>query len=366
MRICIIADANSEHIIRLTQYLVAHNHEVHLISWKKGHDLPLSVCTYILRSSRFPLFREFSWLLQIKRLILSIQPDIVDGHYITTNGFAAAFSGFHPLVVTAWGSDLLINPWQNPFWKFTAKYALNHADKIACLFPIDIAKDKLGSLNITLSKVETYYLGVDTTEFRYINDNGLMKTNLGINASSPVVINPRGLSPVYDINTFIKAIPVVLKRIPKAKFIILLSKEEKQTINNLKMDSSILESVIFLERIPHSKIPFLFSMADVYVSSSISDGASNALFEAMACGLATVVTDIQANRYWIRDGENGFLFEPGDYTSLADKVINILQNHEKRKIFSCKSRDIVCDKAEQNIQMKKIESIYRDLIDDRS
>ena len=54
-------------------------------------------------------------------------------------------------------------------------------------------------------------------------------------------------------------------------------------------------------------MPAYLNAADIYVSTSLSDGTSLSLLEAMACSLPVVVTDIPANKEWITDGHNGFL-----------------------------------------------------------
>jgi L-malate glycosyltransferase len=357
MRICLISNGNSEHIHRLSNHLASCNHEVHLIAGRTKELCSTEIFFHTLGNN--PLF----WPIQVKQLVKHINPDIVDGQYLTIYGFLAALSGFHPLVVTAWGSDVFINPWQNPLWKFTAKYALKHADKIACLFSIDIVKDKLVRLGTDLSKVETYYLGVDTSIFYNVKTCSGIKADLGIDLDSPVILNPRGFATVYGMNTFIKAIPLVLNHIPLAKFIILHKKSDQTKVASLKEQSWVAESVKFIEWVPHSKMPQLLSAADVYVSPSLSDGASNALFEAMACEIAPIVTDIPANRPWVIDGENGYLFPTGDHNALAEKIICLLRDKEKRINFGKKSRAMVCEKVEQRVQMAKIEKIYQELIE---
>jgi hypothetical protein len=67
----------------------------------------------------------------------------------------------------------------------------------------------------------------------------------------------------------------------------------------------------FIGYVPHEELAGFLAAADVYVSTSTTDGASVSLDEAMACELAPVVTDIPANRAWIKDGENGFRRESG-------------------------------------------------------
>lgn len=54
----------------------------------------------------------------------------------------------------------------------------------------------------------------------------------------------------------------------------------------------------------------------------------------MACGAVPVITNISANREWVRDGENGFFISTDDPSALAKKVIYLLENSDVRKLFA--------------------------------
>ena len=79
-------------------------------------------------------------------------------------------------------------------------------------------------------------------------------------------------------------------------------------------------------RVPHDRMPELLTQTDIYVSTSLSDGTSVSLLEAMASGVFPIVTDIPSNREWINDGENGFLVPAGKEINLADRIIGTIRN----------------------------------------
>ena len=58
-----------------------------------------------------------AWVLQVRRLLKRIKPDVLDAHFIGVPGYLGVASGFHPLVLTAWGSDILITPKKNPIYR---------------------------------------------------------------------------------------------------------------------------------------------------------------------------------------------------------------------------------------------------------
>ena len=65
--------------------------------------------------------------------------------------------------------------------------------------------------------------------------------------------------------------------------------------------------------------------ADIYVSTSLYDGTSVSLLEAMGSGAFPVVTDIPANREWITNGENGFLVPVDEEKYLANRIIDAIR-----------------------------------------
>jgi glycosyltransferase involved in cell wall biosynthesis len=369
MRICYVADGASIHTQRWVNYFAGKGHEVHLVCWKlmPGYDESIRVHRLTrLAPAIWPVSQYISflfWVLQVRRLVHRIKPDIVDGHFITVYGFLAACSGFHPLVVTAWGSDILVQPKGNPLSRFTAGYAVRKADTIVCLFPIEAAKEYMSELGVDSSKLRTVLLGVDTTEFSPSHRDEEVRRNLGAESSQPVVISTRALAPIYNVETLVKAIPLVLAEIPQAQFVIAGAGQQQDALRQLARSLGVSNNTAFVGWVPRGELPKYLASADIYVSSSLSDGASVSLLEAMASELAPVVSDIPANRSWVNDGENGFLFPTRDSKTLASKIIHLLNDREVRADFSRKSREIVRQNAEEETEMGKLESTYHELVE---
>lgn len=311
-------------------------------------------------------FLYFTFLfksIQVRRIIRKIRPDIIDAHYVTKYGIIAALLNLHPLVVTALGSDVLIQPKRNPLWKFVARHAFQKADLIVCRSPV--VKAEISKLGVETGKIRVILLGVNSDKFHPMPENEKLKQELGIGQSAPVVISTRGLSPVYDVATLIKAVPLVLDEIPGAKFVIIGDGEQKGYLQNLTQSLGILESVKFIGWVSHNDIPRYLASSDVYVSTSLSDGTSNSLLEAMACELAPVVTDIAANQQLIKNGENGFLVPVKDCKALAEKIISLIKDENRIGNFGKINRKIVQEKAEETMEMGKLEIAYADLISGR-
>ena len=299
MRICYIAPAESIHTQQFVNYFAERGHEVHLISsrFMNGYDSRVEMhplvrlIPKVWKVSKYP--SGIICLFQVRQLINRIKPDIVDAHYISFYAYAGVISGFHPLILTAWGSDILIAPKQNPVRRFFVKQALRRADYMVCRAPF--FKEEMEKLGADPDKIAVILIGIDTERFKPAQKKEGLRRRLGMADSSPVVISTRSLAPIYDVETLIKAAPLVLKEIPQARFVIAGRGEQRNYLESLANRLGVSDSVRFIGWIPYNQIPQYLASSDVYISTSLSDSEAKSLQEAMACGLAPVVTSIPGN-----------------------------------------------------------------------
>jgi len=149
---------------------------------------------------------------------------------------------------------------------------------------------------------------------------------------------------------------------PRSEFMILGDGQLREQLQELARSFGITEKVIFRGSVPHDELPSYLNSSDLYVSTSLSDGTSISLLEAMACGLPCVVSDIPANKPWIKEGQNGFRFQPGDHKELATKIISVLSGKELRASMGVASRLRVVEEGDHKTEMSKVEQVYVRLI----
>jgi glycosyltransferase involved in cell wall biosynthesis len=160
----------------------------------------------------------------------------------------------------------------------------------------------------------------------------------------------------------IRAIPIVLKDEPETKFLIAGDGSERKILEREAESLNINSSLEFLGRVPHEDMPNLLSQADIYVSTSLHDGTSVSLLEAMGSGVFPVVTDIPANREWITNGENGLLVSAYEAESLASKIIHAIRNRELARKSREGNRLIVEQRALWPEYIKKVKDIYVNIL----
>jgi glycosyltransferase involved in cell wall biosynthesis len=109
--------------------------------------------------------------------------------------------------------------------------------------------------------------------------------------------------------------------------------------------------------------PYL-NEADVYVSTSLSEGMSNALLEAMSGGLMPVVSRVSGADDLVEEGVSGLLFPPGDETELATRLEKSLEmSAEERRATGEAARKAVRDRFALEGVVERHLALYRDLIE---
>lgn len=366
MRICYIADAGSVHIQKWVNFFARKGHDIHLISPRTGegyaqnvqiHELTVPLSPKVWAALRF--INVVARIIKLRRLTKKIQPDILDAHYILPYGYLAALSGFRPLVLTPWGSDILIEVKQSRLNKFLAGYALRRASLVVC--DSETMKGELLYLGVNSAKIRKIYNGTDTEKFSPLPVPGF-KDRLGI-SNAPVVVSTRNLSPVYNLEMLIKAVPLVLEKQPQTIFLVIGDGEQHDYLAGLAGHLGVLNNIRFTGWVDAAEVPAYLAAADIYVSTSVSDSSSASLNEAMACELAPVITDLPANREWIKEGENGFIVPQNDPQAMAEKIVYLIENEGVRERFGKQCRQLIKEKAEYQKEMGRVEVSYQEQIE---
>lgn len=102
----------------------------------------------------------------------------------------------------------------------------------------------------------------------------------------------------------------------------------------------------------------LYRAADVFVQPSHVEGMSNALLEAMACGLPAVATRVGAAPQMVKDGVDGFLVPPGDAGALANAIERLLADPNLRRSVGGMARDSSHGRYKLSAVVDQIEAWY--------
>jgi glycosyltransferase involved in cell wall biosynthesis len=184
----------------------------------------------------------------------------------------------------------------------------------------------------------------------------------GIEEGDLVVGIVANIRPVKDYETFLKAAALVASRVAAAKFFMIGSVDNDywERLRPLVEIPQLRNRIVFTGEVSN---PFSFiTLFDVGVLSSSSEGLSNSLIEYAAAGISTVATDVGGNREIVEDGLTGFLVPPQAETLMAERVIELLQNPEKRRTMGERGRSSVQTKFAQDRILDQYSNFYKTLV----
>jgi len=310
---------------------------------------------FYLMGKALPAYNQF------KKLLRDIKPDILHTGWIPSVGLMAAISNYHPLLLMPWGSDVLIFPRRSRIHRKVVKYVIKHADMITCDAG-EVKKKIIEIADYPEDKIITFPWGIDLRIFHPSKDDRLRtREELGW-SDKKILIMTRTFIPVYGIEYFLRAIPKVMEEFPQIRVLIIgsgpLEGHFRRIVNELK----IKDNVLFLGQIPNPELAKYLNAADIYVSSSLSDGTSLSLLEAMACALPVVVTDVPAILEWVQDGVNGLVVPRKNIKQLSEKISYLLQNGDLAYKMGKKNFEIAQERANWDKNFKKLEEIYTTLM----
>jgi L-malate glycosyltransferase len=354
MKICYFADAPSIHVVRWCKHFAALGHEVHLISFKPTEIE--NVKTYFIDTGAISVgggnWKVLLKFWEVKKLLSNIKPDIFHAMYATSYGITGALCGFHPYVITALGTDVLISPKQSLIYKLLLNFAFTKADWITAM--ADHMKIAIEEMGVPSSKISTVPFGIDTEIF---NDK-----NRKLPTDKFVITSTRNFELVYNIPHLIKAFAIAKNKIENAHLNLIGAGSLKEDLIRLIDELNLTQLVTFIGKLPQPEIAKILNQSHVFVSVSKSDGNNISLNEAMACGAVCIATSIPANTQWITNAENGFLVDIDDVETLATQIIELSNNYTTfQPKASIINRKIILEKAIWADNMKKVEAKYYEL-----
>lgn len=353
-----------DHDHKFLKKLIETGHEVYLVTYhtknmaerikslqglKIIHKKPRSFV-------KFQRYFYFTRYFHFKKVLKEINPDIVHSVNVWNNCFLGALSGFHPLLVMPMGSDILLFPRKYLPVMLITKFTISRADYIIpdCE---EVKKILVTEYNYPEEKMFIFPCGIELDLFHPTADGAVIRKHYGWE-NKKILIMTRHFEPVYGIEIFINALPEIMSSNQDVRAILIGDGFLKKEIEDLIRNHGIEDRIKLLGRIPREKMPKYLNAADIYVSSSLSDGTSVSLLEAMACGLPVVVSDVPANLEWITDGYNGYIVPKRNIKMLASKILNLLNNPSLQKLMSKRNVVIVKEKADWDRNFNRLQDIY--------
>jgi glycosyltransferase involved in cell wall biosynthesis len=163
---------------------------------------------------------------------------------------------------------------------------------------------------LAAARIHTLHNGIDVTRFAFA----------GPKRDGPAVLVAR-LSPEKDIATLLRATALVIGRQPAFRLEIAGNGVCLGELRQLAGQLKLTDHVTFLGEV--DDIPALLARASYFVLSSLTEGISLTLLEAMSCGLPVVATRVGGNPEVVTEGQTGTLVPPANPEALAHAMLQM-------------------------------------------
>jgi glycosyltransferase involved in cell wall biosynthesis len=149
-----------------------------------------------------PIIRFPIWTIWLKQFLHQWRPDILHAHRVNSAGWLAAASGFHPLVITPWGSDLYRLSRQTRLASWLARYVLRRADLVTA-DALDLLK-VAANYGANPASLHVIQWGVDLSRFLPGLPDATLCAELGLGGSGNLV---PAVNPIYNLDIILQALP---------------------------------------------------------------------------------------------------------------------------------------------------------------
>ena len=328
------------HLLNFKALVAPYFDEILIVS---GHQIEGHAAVQLDFGLKHPL-RILKNVRALRTVIRDFNPDVIHVHQANSYGLITTLANrsFKPLVLTTWGSDVLLLPQKNWVYKAMVRFVLKRAQKITA----DAQFMAAAIINLAPEQaVLVANFGVELV----IPDVPIEKQRL--------IYSNRMHEPLYRINEVILQSAAFLNANPDWKLILAASGSQTEALKQLAakhLPEGSFEFVGFLK--PEENRNY-YAKAKVYVSIPESDGTAISLLEAMAYGCIPLVSNLPANKEWINSGTNGIIF----FSNLSTDIEKALQLNAD--LVAKENRKLIETKATKAVNQERFFKLYDQLFD---
>ena len=209
-------------------------------------------------------------------------------------------------------------------------------------------------------RVKVVYQGVDMTKFSRGLGDASAAERLGVPRSARVVGITANLRPVKDHALFLRAAKIVADAVPDAAFLLVGRGELYDELRGIVAELGVGRRVFFTQG--EGNVMDYLARMSIGCLTSISEGFSNAIMEYMAAGMPVVAIDVGGNRDAIIDGETGFLVPERSPEALAEPIVRLLRDEERRAQMGNAGFDRCTENFEVQKTIGQLEAYYESLL----
>lgn len=324
-------------------------------------DCPCPVLEFpIQRVASVKALRE---ALRLRKFIRSEKVDVVHSFFHAADllgGLVAKLSGCPVLVSSRRDMGILLSPKH----RFAYRLMNRMFDQVQAVSEA-VREHTIRAGGLDPARVVTIPNGIEVERIAAAGGDATLRESLAP-GGGPVVLTVGNIRRVKGVDVLVRAAARVVARYPTAVFPIAgrvhepdYERELLALIGRLGLE----RNVRFLGKTDQA--PSLLKACDVFCLPSRSEGMSNALLEAMACGRPSVATRVGGNPEVIEDGLSGFLVESEDDAAVAERILALLDDPARAREMGETARRVVEERFSAERMVADMAKRYDSLVETR-
>jgi len=379
-----LSGGTGAYVYYLSNELMKHGYSVCIVTgYSQAGDIRVNekLSVFFLRTSKTPIVKSFmfagSSLRKLNRVRDSVNVDITHANLPLVPNFAVPPNFGKTLISTVhstWKGEaeaIRGEPYSrlNPNEKFMVSFnwflrifeenMLKRSNKIIAVS--DFTRRELHQYyKVREDKIRVIHNGVDTKKFQPASDKRKAKQELDFNPDDIAILSVGRLYARKGLFTLIESMPAVVRKFPRAKFIISgkgQSDEMKKLVAHAQK-LGVIDNIVFTGYYPDRKLPRLYQAADVFAFSTFYENLPFAVLEALSTGLPVVTTSVGGIPEMIDDGRNGFLVQPFNTHELSDRILYYLEHPSAAAEMALMARKVIEERFDWRLIVKKVLAVY--------
>jgi glycosyltransferase involved in cell wall biosynthesis len=218
---------------------------------------------------------------------------------------------------------------------------------------------------INPDKVVTIPNGIEIDKLAAADGSAALRHALRLGDASPLIVTVGHIRRVKGFDVLLRAAAEVCQVYPNATFLVVGSVQEPdcdRDLQSLVRQLKLERNVRFLGKMENESVWSLLKFCDVFCQPSRSEGMSNALLEAMGCGLPCVATAVGGTPEVLEDGRTGYVVPSEDPHAAANRILALLGDPERARSMGNLARLVIEEKFSAQGMIRNMAGMYDQLL----
>lgn len=255
-----------------------------------------------------------------------------------------------PVIISARGSQLTVYPATEPGYEDSIRESLAAADYVHTVS--QTMAEACLRFGADSGKIYVNYNGIEIDRIKLSQKRNSQSDELQLISTGTLMWRKGFLWQLQLIN-ILKNTGIMVK------LKIIGDGPDRQGLIYTIIKLKLQDAVTLEGHKPHEEVIRTLQTSDIYISTSAAEGLSNAVLEAVACGLPIIAFDCEGMNEVIINGNNGFIVSFGDIESMAEKVRLLYNNRKMLETMGCNGALMAVEKFDSRTQVNKMIEFYK-------